>query len=434
MVNLYRKGYHATDGAGDTPYKSVRLVDSTVAAVRTLFTPANKNAPHTLRIQGNESAMTYTVDGTALTGFGTNATNGLVTVAAGRPGAKFNLNVSPNSTIDDAQVHTFVTGGNYNTFPNLNSVGFSVRNVNDDVTVTDYKIVDVGQSAKRTLFDSTTGANYSIFTAPALPNSGITATGNAIGINPTAANHGPSYADPPYGARDPGPLGVQAGPGQGHRQGPAERHGPGRLRDAHQRRAGQRGLPQPRHGDLRQDAELPHVRRDGHAVARSERGRRPPGPGFFTGMMTFTGNNYNMFGDTEALLARMVVTYTDGSTQTVVTDPATWQSYNDGPNRYADNFQGVTYDAAKESNTTGWTTTGYKNGLLNQVVPRRGHPAQVRADPRPGRAPGQADPRGRAADAPSGCSRRTATTTRPGPTTWAPTWSASRASPSRPAR
>ena len=37
--------------------------------------------------------------------------------------------------------------------------------------------------------------------------------------------------------------------------------------------------------------------------------------------MTFTPNNKDMFGENEALLARMVVTYDDGTTQTVVTDP-----------------------------------------------------------------------------------------------------------------
>lgn len=368
VVNIYRKGYHATDGAGDTPYKSVRLVDSTVAAVRTLFTPANKNAPHTLRIQGNESAMTYTIDGTAITGFGNNATNGTVTVAAGRPGAKFNLNVSPNSTIDDNQVHTFVTGGNYNTFPNLNSVGFSVRNVNDDVTVTDYKIVDVGQSAKRTLFDSTTPTNYGIFTA--LANSGITTDGNAIRIRPTAANQlGPKYADPSYGAQtqvrsefrlDPAKdiakarLNVTA-------QGAYEMHINGERVSEDYLNPGMATYAKTLnyHTYDVTDMLAPGQNAVGALL----------GPGFFTGMMTFTGNNYNMFGDTEALLARMVVTYTDGTTQTIVTDPETWQSFNDGPNRYADNFQGVVYDARKEPNTAGWTTTDYKNGQLSKWSP-----------------------------------------------------------------
>ena len=46
VVNIYRKGYHETDDVnGDPnvmPYKSVRLVDSTAAAVKNLFTPGEQ--------------------------------------------------------------------------------------------------------------------------------------------------------------------------------------------------------------------------------------------------------------------------------------------------------------------------------------------------------------------------------------------------------
>jgi alpha-L-rhamnosidase len=82
--------------------------------------------------------------------------------------------------------------------------------------------------------------------------------------------------------------------------------------------------------------------------------------------MTFTPNNYNMFGDSEALLSRLVVTYADGSTQTVVTDPQTWKAFTDGPNRYADNFQGVLYDASKEAGITDWAKTSYAPSLLSK--------------------------------------------------------------------
>jgi alpha-L-rhamnosidase len=369
VVNLYRKGYHATDddnGDPNTlPYKSVRLIDSTNAAVRTLFTPANKNAAHTLRIQGNASAMTYTIDGVALTGFGTNATTGVVTVAPGRPGAKNTLNVSPNSTIDAAGVHTFVTGNNYNTFPHLGNIGFSVKNVGDDVTLTDYKLVDVGQSAKRTLFDSTTKANYGIFTA--LPSSGITSTGNAIRINPTAAGQlGPKYADPSYGA--------QTHLRSEFRLSPAKEIAKARLYVT-----AQGAYEMFINGDRVSDDYLnpgmatyaktlnynTYDVTDMLSTGTNAVGALL-GPGFWTGNMTFTPNNYNMFGDNEALLAKMVVTYGDGTSETILTDPSTWQSFTDGPNRYADNFQGVRYDASKEPNIAGWTTTSYKNALLSK--------------------------------------------------------------------
>ncbi|TCI99143.1 family 78 glycoside hydrolase catalytic domain [Aeromicrobium sp. IC_218] len=365
VLNLYRKGYHATDDDnGDPnvlPYKSVKLADSTAAAVKTLFTPANKNAEHTLRIQGNASAMTFTVDGVPLTGF----TAATMTVGAGRPAANNNLNVSPYSTINDAGVHTFATGNNYNTFPNLNEIGFQVKNVGDDVTVSDYKLVDVGQSAKRTLFDASTGASYGIFSS--LPSSGITTSGGTIRINPTtAAQLGPKYADPSYGA--------QTHLRSEFRLNPAKEIAKARLYVT-----AQGAYEMFINGDRVSDDYLnpgmatyaKTLNYNTYDVTDMLSGGTNAvgallGPGFWTGYMTFTPNNYNMFGDSEALLSKMVVTYADGSTETIVTDPSTWKAYNDGPNRYADNFQGVTYDASKEPNVANWTKTSYKDALVSK--------------------------------------------------------------------
>lgn len=365
VVNLYRKGYHKTDDVnGDPnvmPYKSVRLADSTSAAVRTLFTPGNKNAEHTLRIQGSASVMTYTIDGVNLTGF----TASTMKVGAGRPAATNNLNVTPNSTIDSAGTHTFVTGNNYNTFPNLNSIGFSVRNVGDDVTLTDYRLVDVGQSAKRTVFDSTTGANYGIFTA--LPNSGITATGNTIRIRPTAANQvGPRYADPSYGAQTHLRSEFRLDPTKDiaeakvyvTAQGAYEMYLNGQRVSDDYMNPGMSTYAKTLNYNTYDVTKM--LTPGSNAVGALL------GPGFWTGDMTFTPTNYNMFGDNEALLAKMVVTFTDGTTRTIVTDPASWKTFTEGPNRSADNFQGVTYDARKEASIAGWNTTAYKNALLSR--------------------------------------------------------------------
>lgn len=368
VINLYRKGYHRTDDVnGDPnvhPYKSVRLVDSTAAAVRNLFTPANKNAEHSLRIQGNASAMTYTIDGVTINGFNAQT----MTVGANRPAATNNLNVSPNSTINDAKVHSFVTGNNYNTFPHLGQVGFSVKNVGDDVTVTDYKVVDVAQSSKRTLFDSTTSANYGIFTS--LPSSGITATGNTISVKPTAESQlGPKYADPSHTGQtqvrsefrlntakdiDKARLYVTA-------QGAYEMFLNGDRVSEDYLNPGMATYAKTLNYHTYDVTDM--LDNGTNAVGALL------GPGFYTGNMTFTPNNKDMFGENEALLAKMVVTYEDGTTQTVVTDPETWKAYTDGPNRYADNFQGVVYDASKEANITNWATTQYPNAKIAKWAP-----------------------------------------------------------------
>ena len=88
-------------------------------------------------------------------------------------------------------------------------------------------------------------------------------------------------------------------------------------------------------------------------------------PGWYTGYMTYTTTNYNFFGDTEALLAKLVITYEDGSEQTVVTDPDTWKIFTEGPVEYGSFFQGERYNALKEEHIAvdgkinGWATTAY---------------------------------------------------------------------------
>lgn len=366
-VNIYRKGYHATDDAdGDPnthPYKSVHLADSTEAEVRSLFTPRNKNQQHSLRIYGNASEMTYAIDGVEIDGFNADT----MAVSPNRPAATNNLNVTPNSTIDDEGVHSFVTGNNYNTFPHLNSVGFSVNNVGDDVTITDYKMIDVGQSAKRTLFDSTTEANYSIFTD--LPHSGITASDDQLRVHPTSADElGPKYADPSYGAQTQVRTEFRTNPAKDIAKARAYVTAQGAYEIFIN---GERmGDDYMNPGTSTYAKTLTYHTYD--VTDMLSNGTNAVGallgPGFWTGNMTFSPRNYNMFGDTEALLAKLVVTYADGSTKTIVTDPASWKAFTDGPNRYADNFQGVRYDARREASIRNWTKKSYPSALLRRWV------------------------------------------------------------------
>lgn len=45
--------------------------------------------------------------------------------------------------------------------------------------------------------------------------------------------------------------------------------------------------------------------------------------GWWAGQTSYYACNYNFYGSREALLAKLDVTYADGSTQTVVTEPET---------------------------------------------------------------------------------------------------------------
>ena len=78
--------------------------------------------------------------------------------------------------------------------------------------------------------------------------------------------------------------------------------------------------------------------------------------GWFGDQTSYTIENYNYYGDTQAFLAVLVITYVDGTKAYIPTDKS-WQYYGEGPWRYAGNFNGETYDATKE--LSGWNAPGF---------------------------------------------------------------------------
>lgn len=91
--------------------------------------------------------------------------------------------------------------------------------------------------------------------------------------------------------------------------------------------------------------------------------------GWWSGNITYSGENWNYFGDRQSLLAKLVIHYEDGSEQVVVTDPESWKIYHDGPIRYGSFFQGEVYDANKE--VEGWNNVGFddRGWVATQEVP-----------------------------------------------------------------
>ncbi len=81
--------------------------------------------------------------------------------------------------------------------------------------------------------------------------------------------------------------------------------------------------------------------------------------GWWSGNITFRGENWNFFGDRQSLLAKLVITYTDGTETVITSNPNDWQLYTDGPIRYGSFFQGEVYDANKEAAIAGWSTAQY---------------------------------------------------------------------------
>lgn len=91
---------------------------------------------------------------------------------------------------------------------------------------------------------------------------------------------------------------------------------------------------------INKDNEMP----EGHSQGKNEI-RATLGEGWWSGGLSYDMANWNFFGDRQSLIAKLVVTYEDGTVQTVVSDPASWEYSTEGPVRYGSLFQGEIYDA-----------------------------------------------------------------------------------------
>lgn len=89
--------------------------------------------------------------------------------------------------------------------------------------------------------------------------------------------------------------------------------------------------------------------------------------GWWSGNITYTGSNWNYFGDRQSFLGKLIVKYSDGSEDQIDTDPKSWQVFMDGPIRYSSLFQGEVYDARMEKSIAGWNKPGYKNKQWKQA-------------------------------------------------------------------
>ncbi|MBQ1377704.1 MAG: family 78 glycoside hydrolase catalytic domain, partial [Lachnospiraceae bacterium] len=70
-------------------------------------------------------------------------------------------------------------------------------------------------------------------------------------------------------------------------------------------------------------------------------------PGWWSDSQTFTVKNVNYFGDREAFLLKLEVTYEDGTSCRIISDPETWTYYGEGPYIYSSFFHGETLDGTR---------------------------------------------------------------------------------------
>ena len=81
--------------------------------------------------------------------------------------------------------------------------------------------------------------------------------------------------------------------------------------------------------------------------------------GWWSGNITYEGENWNYFGDRQAIKTLLQITYEDGTEQYVSSTPDTWKYTHNGPVRYGSFFQGEVYDATREAEIALWNTAMY---------------------------------------------------------------------------
>jgi len=86
------------------------------------------------------------------------------------------------------------------------------------------------------------------------------------------------------------------------------------------------------------------------------------GSGWYRGVIGFS-NNRNVYGKDISLLFQLTITYSDGSTEQVVSDES-WKS-STGAIRYSEIYNGETIDAREEKN--GWALPGYDDSKWSGV-------------------------------------------------------------------
>ena len=89
--------------------------------------------------------------------------------------------------------------------------------------------------------------------------------------------------------------------------------------------------------------------------------------GWWSGLLSF-GSIWNHFGDRQSLLAKLVITYKDGSEKTIVSNNSDWKYFNEGPIKYSSLDLGEIYDATSEALIEGWSSVGYNDSAWKDAV------------------------------------------------------------------
>lgn len=347
-IRVWRVGFYKDDRK-DVPFLTLNQSAYPQSNLDEVFSVRQEDAVHSFSIAVEASNISFVLDGKDVL---------ITTPGRGRSGSGgffVGMTGGNRRTASNFSLNKLGSGGDYTAIPHLNSVGFAAA-PGTEVVYSNYRILNTGQSEDKVVFSSDKGPGYGIFAG----KPGVSVSGSDIIVS----NDGPqvirTYADPSYGAETllrtefsladkpvksarlyASAMGIYNLYLNGDKVG-EDWFAPGDS--------------QYRETICYQVYDVTRMLKPGKNALGAELF-----PGWFTGYMTYTVGNYNFFGDHEALLTRLVVTYEDGSKGYFVSDPEGWKVFRDGPVRSSSFFQGEWYDASKEASIKGWNEVGYND-------------------------------------------------------------------------
>lgn len=94
--------------------------------------------------------------------------------------------------------------------------------------------------------------------------------------------------------------------------------------------------------------------------------------GWWSGSQTFVLGCYNLWGDRESVMAKLVLTYEDGSSDTFVTNAEEWEYYGEGAYKFGGFFQGERLDGRQLAEYESFSTPGFASDKIKKpavIVP-----------------------------------------------------------------
>ena len=259
-------------------------------------------------------------------------------------------------TVDNArQLNPLGSSHDYNSFPNLNSIGFAVP-AGETATYKDIQINYPGDNVEGVFFNAEKGATYDIFKGLNGVTVGadhvITVNGGADGVL--------AYADPSHGSS---PMVRTEFKAENKEIASARLYVTAQGIYEVFLNGEQVGDGWFNPGSAEYASTMPYQVYDVTDMLKAGDNAigAQMGSGWWSGYQTYTASNYNYYGAKQALLAKMDITYADGTTQTVVTDKDTWRVSTEGPVEYDSFYQGERYNGQTAVAYEGWSTAAYND-------------------------------------------------------------------------